>query len=69
MLRELETAMNTMTAIIPMTNTMEETAFVPALCMICEEWCRIHHKDITEFIAMISELVTAVNSELGPYIC
>ena len=69
MMRELEMALNTMDAIVPMTAKMDETAFVPMFCVLAETWCNAHNKDVIEFISMVSELVVEINQTLGPYVC
>ena len=69
MMNTLENAMNMMSAIEPLTVTMEETAFVPMFCVLAETWCNAHNRDVTEFIATVSTLINEINHEFGPYIC
>ena len=64
----IKNAINAMSTIAPLTVSMDEIEFVPLICMLLEEWCRVHHRDITEFVPMINILVHEVNEELGPYV-
>lgn len=57
----------TLMEIIPHMVKLEEVAFGSCLCMILEEWCKAHDKDIVDYIHDISGVIEKVNNDLGRY--
>ena len=53
--------------VAPMTNDMDFPIFGAFYCMLLEEWCLIHEKNITDVISQISRIINSVNSEMGTY--
>lgn len=45
----------------------EEPVFQATVCMLMEEYCRVHNLDVIEMSKTVAETVKAVNEAFGEY--
>ena len=53
--------------IIQTTNRMDPISFGSLYCMLAEEWCRHHGKDVIGFIDQIADMIKEINESEGRY--
>ena len=65
--RCLDNSYNLLLNVLPLSNSLDYPSFGCFYCMLLEEWCLHHSANITEVIQEISDLIHAVNSDVGTY--
>ena len=65
--RCLDSSYNLLLSVLPLSNNLDYPAFGCFYCMLLEEWCLHHNASITEVIQELSDLIRAVNSDVGTY--
>ena len=56
-----------MQEMVEKTNQLDEAEFNSLYCMLLEEWCRAHDKDVVNQIELYAQMIKEVNETCGKY--